>query len=134
MNTATPLTLLTAMALTAAAAAQGSLAPPPGAPVANMKSLQELWDRIGTLQSQMTALQVQNAGLVSVLQHLRWTARPSRHYRILASPDLAPGSWQPTGSALFSSAQGLPITGSAPIPGGAARRFFRVEVIRPLAP
>lgn len=68
------------------------------------------------------------------LQHLRWTVRPSRHYRNLASPDLAPGSWQPTGSALFSSAQGLPITGSAPIPGGAARRFFRVEVIRPLAP
>ncbi len=88
-------------------------------------SAAEHFDVLATWQTRQFGLE---------LQHLRWSARPSRHYRILASPDLAPGSWQPTGSALFSSAQGLPITGSAPIPGGAARRFFRVEVIRPLAP
>jgi hypothetical protein len=51
--------LLTAIALAAAtlhAAAQGSLTPPPGTPAPAMKSLQEIWEKIASLESQNTAL------------------------------------------------------------------------------
>ncbi|MFP6872224.1 MAG: hypothetical protein VCA55_01840 [Verrucomicrobiales bacterium] len=41
--------------------AQGDLAPPTGAPAPTMKSLQEIWERIGQLESKVLSLQEENA-------------------------------------------------------------------------
>lgn len=67
------------------------------------------------------------------LWNIQWTSRPVRHYRILQSPNMAAGSWQPAGSAIWSNPSGLPITGNAIDTPGTSRMFYRVEAFLPLA-
>jgi len=51
-----PALLITSVALPAIALAQGSLEPPPGNPSPTQKSLQEVWDKLETLESQNAEL------------------------------------------------------------------------------
>ena len=46
-----------ALLLPLAASGQGSLTPPAGAPAPNMKTLQEIWNKVGTLETQLTQTQ-----------------------------------------------------------------------------
>ncbi len=57
------------LALTGALHAQGPLTPPVGTPGPEMKSLQEIWDKIGGLETQVSALQSQNRQLEASLQN-----------------------------------------------------------------
>lgn len=52
--------------------AQGDLAPP-GGPLKSMKSLQEIWNKIATLESQVISLQAQNQNLSNLLLNIGQT-------------------------------------------------------------
>ena len=64
--------------------------------------------------------------------NFQWTSRPTRHYRILQSPAMTAGSWQPAGAAIWSDPIGLPITGNAIEVPNTARMFYRIEAFLPL--
>lgn len=57
---------LAALAATSGLHAQGSLTPP-GAPAPTMKSLQEIWDRVGDVESANAILQAQNTELQQLI-------------------------------------------------------------------
>ena len=51
--------LAATLCATASVHAQGTFPPPSGPTVPTQKSLQELWDKMGTLQTQLNTLQAQ---------------------------------------------------------------------------
>ncbi len=50
---------------------QGALTPPPGPPVPTMKSLQEIWDKVGALETRATVLETQNTQLQTANSQLQ---------------------------------------------------------------
>jgi hypothetical protein len=64
---------------------------------------------------------------------LAWTSHATRQYRIQQRTNLLSATWMDAG-LLFSPDSGTNTTRSFQLPGREPQRFFRVQVIKPLAP
>ena len=67
-----PHLLAAILCTTATIHAQGTFPPPSGPAVPTQKSLQELWDKVGSLQTQLNATQTQLALLSAFAPNLSW--------------------------------------------------------------
>ena len=64
------------LALAPCALAQGPLSPPPGPPVANMKSLPEIWDKITGLETEIVEVRAENQRLETLVTQMQAATLP----------------------------------------------------------